>query len=108
MTGRFAMDELAVRLEELIEVLEAADERYWARCMRRALEQINANRLAGVSQVLAAFGGEDTFSDLVLLPQLEAADRRRFVVMNRRLEHLRTTIFELANEVASSTASPRT
>ncbi len=60
------------------------------------------NRLAGVSRVLAAYGGEDTFSDLELLVDSEDGERR--LLANRRLERLRNRIHELADGIASGTA----
>ena len=99
------MDELAHRVEELIALLDHAREPYWKLWMERALVMLDDNRLAGVSRVLAAYGGEDTFSDLVLSPDLADRAPHKFSAQNERLVELRDSIFELANIVSSGTAS---
>lgn len=101
------MDALAERLEELIALLDTADEHYWRRFMVRALARIDDHQLAGVSQVLAAYRGQDTFSDLELSPELAQRAPHRHQARNARLTELRTEIFELANTVASGTADPQ-
>lgn len=101
------MDALAERLAELIALLETADEHYWRRWMTRALARIDDHRLAGVSQVLAAYGGEDTFSDLELSPELAEQTPHRHQARNARLKELRTEIFDLANAVTSAVAGPQ-
>ena len=58
------MDALAQELAALISLLEEAGEPFWQRWMQAALARIDNNELAGVSRVLAAYGGADTFSDL--------------------------------------------
>jgi len=99
------MDALAHRVEALIALLDHAEEPYWKLWMERALVLLDDNRLAGVSRVLAAYGGQDTFSDLVLSPQLADSAPHRFSALNEQLEELRSSIFELANIVSSGTAS---
>ncbi len=101
------MDALAERLAELIALLETANEAYWRRWMTRALARIDDHQLAGVSQVLAAYGGQDTFSDLELSPELAAQTPHRHQARNARLTELRSEIFELANAVTSATAGPQ-
>jgi len=86
--------ELEVRLEELIGLLEAADETFWLRFMSRGLREVRERRLAGVTYVLGCYGGESTFSDATL----GRAD------LDRRLAHLRTSIFEVANHIAARSA----
>ena len=97
-------EELAVRLEELIELLDAADERLWLRYMRRGLQHVRERRLAGATYVLGCYGGENTFSDLVVARGSESGDSTRYLVLNRRLHHLRDSIFRLANDIASRSA----
>lgn len=99
------MDALAERLGELIVLLETAGEPYWARWMRRALDRIDDNRLAGVSQVLAAYAGEASFSDLELAPDLAGMQPHRHRALNQRLVELRDEIHRLADTVASGTAT---
>lgn len=101
------MDALAERLAELIALLVTADEHYWRRWMTRALARIDDHQLGGVSQVLAAYGGKDTFSDLELSPELAQQAPHRHQARNARLKELRTEIFELANAVTSAVAGPQ-
>lgn len=99
------MDALAARVEELIILLDRAGEPYWVRWMQRALDRIDDNKLAGVSQVLAAYGGQDSFSDLEVTPELAVSAPHRHRALNERLVELRSEIHDLANTVASGTAS---
>lgn len=101
------MDDLEDRLREAIELLEDCGEPYWARRMGMALAGVEANRLGGVSQVLGTFGGEGTFSDLVILREREETDPRAFAVANARLTTLRNTLFRLADGISNATASIR-
>lgn len=98
------MDDLEDRLDELLLLLDECGERYWHRRMSMARAGVVANRLGGVSQVLGAYGGEDTFSDLELRPELRATDPQRHLLLNRRLEHLRNILFRLANSISNATA----
>lgn len=107
MTALTPMDALAERLAELIELLKTADEHYWRRWMTRALARIDDHQLAGISQVLAAYGGQDTFSDLELSAELAANAPHRHQARNARLTELRTEIYELANAVTSAVAGPQ-
>jgi len=99
------MDALAERLAALIELLDAAGETYWSRWMQRALARIDDNQLAGVSQVLAAYAGEGSFSDLELNPELGESQPHRHRARNEHLAELRDEIHRLADTVASGTAS---
>lgn len=101
------MDALAERLSELIALLETADEQYWRRWMLRALARIDDHQLAGVSQVLAAYGGQDTFSDLELSAELAVEAPHRHQARNARLIELRMEIYNLANAVTSAVAGPQ-
>jgi hypothetical protein len=94
------MDDLEARLEELLDLLAEHREPYWHRRLSAALDGVRANRLGGVSQVLGVYGGEDTFSDLVLAP----ADPARATVANRELVRLRDRVFELADGISNATA----
>lgn len=101
------MDALAERLAELIALLETSEEYYWRRWMTRALARIDDHQLAGVSGVLAAYGGQDTFSDLELSPELAQSAPHRHQARNARLTELRTEIYELANTVTTAVAGPQ-
>lgn len=102
MTAKF--EELSARLEELLVLLEDADELLWLRFMNQAARKVRKKTLAGVTYVLGCYGGEDTFSDLVIHPQLKTRDPRRYQLSNKRLKHLRSTIFTLANDIAASSS----
>lgn len=104
MSFRSPMDDLEDRLREMIDLLERCEERYWALRMSMALKGVEANRLGGVSQVLATFGGEDTMSDLVVLGEREAQDPERYLRANRQLVQLRDSLFRLANDISNATA----
>lgn len=100
-------EELTARVEELIALLEEAREEYWLRMLRRALPRVRDRQLVGVTDLLGNYGGADTFSDLVIGERWKEQNHTRWVVQNRKLVHLRTSIFDLANEIASRTARDR-
>lgn len=101
---RSPMDELEDRLRDLVALLEDCGEPYWQRRTQMALNAVEANRLGGISQVLATFGGEGTLSDLELLTDARERDPRRHLLVNRRLDQLRSALFRLADGISSSVA----
>jgi hypothetical protein len=86
--------ELEVRLEALLHLLDEGGETFWQRYLDRALAEVRERRLTGVTYVLGCYGGEATFSDLTLDEP----------ALDRRLTHLRTTVFTLANALAAGAA----
>jgi hypothetical protein len=98
-----AMAALERALDELIALLGRSGEDFWCRRLARARALVAEDRLAGVSAALATFGGEGTLSDLVLRPTVE--DPALALLANRHLARLRTEVFELADRIASGTAS---
>jgi hypothetical protein len=95
---------LASDLRELIALLEEADERFWVPYLRRGLKQVVEHKLAGATFVLGCFGGEDTFSDLVIGRQWETTEPLRFHNLNARLDVLRTRVFDSANAITARRA----
>ena len=96
--------ELGAAVRELIGLLEEVDERedgFWLPYLRRGLRLIEENKLAGATAVLGCFGGEDTFSDLVIGRSLEKTDPLRFANLNARLGALRNRTFDTASAIAS-------
>jgi hypothetical protein len=86
--------ELEVRLDTLISLLDEAEETFWRRYLARAINDVRERRLTGVTYVLGCYGGEETFSDLTLGTQ----------ALDARLVQLRTSIFAIADAIASSAA----
>ncbi len=97
-------DDLADALRQLIALLDEADERFWVPYLKRGLRQVEENRLSGATFVLGCYGGEDTFSDLVIGGDWQSTDRLKFQNLNRRLEHLRTRVFDAADAITSRRA----
>jgi len=95
---------LARDVEELIGLLDEADERFWIPYLNRGLQMVKGNRLAGATFILGCFGGEETFSDLVIGRHLESTEPLRFRNLNLRLGTLRTRVFESANAITSRRA----
>lgn len=93
--------ELERSVEELIALLEEENERFWITYLRRGLAQVVENRLSGATFILGCYGGEATFSDLVIGRRWETSDPLRFRNLNARLNHLRTHTFEAANVITS-------
>lgn len=100
-------DELGAAVRALIGLLEevppvsGGQEKFWLSYLRRGLVQIDARKLAGATAVLGCFGGEDTFSDLVIGRDLEAGEPLRFRNLNARLGELRNRTFDTASAIAS-------
>ncbi len=99
LAAEFSKLELA--LEQLIDLLEAEDEKHWARYLARGLPDITSGRLAGATYVLGCYGGEDTLSDLIVARDRAAADPQGFADVNARLTEVRTRVFESASAIAS-------
>ena len=100
-------DELGAAVRALIGLLEEVapvaegQEKYWLSYLRRGLAQIDEHKLAGATAVLGCFGGEDTFSDLVLGRNFEAEEPLKFRNLNARLGELRNRTFDTASAIAS-------
>lgn len=94
-----AVRELIGLLEEVAAV-ESVDS-FWLPYLRRGLRMIDENKLAGATAVLGCFGGEDTFSDLVIGRSLEQVEPLKFRNLNARLGVLRTRTYETASAIAS-------
>ena len=88
-------------LVALLGLLEEADERFWRNTLARGLNQIREKKLAGATYVLGCFGGQDTFSDLVIGSRYSESEPLRFRNLNARLTELRTRTFESANAIAA-------
>ncbi|MEZ5550794.1 MAG: hypothetical protein R3E82_07900 [Pseudomonadales bacterium] len=100
-------DELGDAVRALIGLLEevapvaGGQEKFWLTYLRRGLMQIDEHKLAGATAVLGCFGGEDTFSDLVIGRDLEVSEPLRFRNLNARLVELRNRTFDTASAIAS-------
>ena len=97
-------DELERAVRETIGLLEEVDgQKYWLIMFRRALLSIEAKELAGATSVLSCFGGEDTFSDLILEQSFKEDESLHIRNLNLRLDRLRGKMFESAKRIASRT-----
>lgn len=96
--------ELADSVSQLIALLEESGDRFWIPYLKRGLAQVRENRLSGATFILGCFGGEDTFSDLVIGRTLEQSDPLAFRNLNARLLELRNQAFERANAITSRRA----
>jgi hypothetical protein len=92
---------LEEHLNRLIALLDEDGETFWSGYLRRGLAQVKAHRLSGATFVLGCFGGQDTFSDLTLGEQWASEEPLRVKNLNERLTHLRTEVFQSANNIAS-------
>ncbi|HEX7037034.1 MAG TPA: hypothetical protein VF210_14760 [Pseudomonadales bacterium] len=96
--------ELAESVSELIVLLEESGDPFWIPYLQRGLAQVRENRLSGATFILGCYGGEDTFSDLVIARTLEQSDPAAFRDLNARLNALRNQTFERANAITSRRA----
>ncbi len=99
LTDQF--DALSHQLRQTISLLEESDDRFWIAFLQRGLRQVEERRLSGATFVLGCYGGEDTFSDVVIAQQWAESDPLNHRNANARLHALRNAIFESANAIAS-------
>ena len=92
---------LAHQLRQTISLLEESDDKFWIAFLKRGLRQVDERRLSGATFVLGCYGGQDTFSDVVIARQWEDTDPLQFRNANARLQVLRNGIFESASAIAS-------
>ena len=102
-----SFSELEARLDSLLDLLKEAEAQQWLGPMQRAHNLIRQRDLAGAALLLDAYRGAQGFNTLVLAEPLQARNPARYVILNHKLEHLRTTIFVVAGELASTTARGR-
>lgn len=95
---------LGDHISQLIGLLEESDDRFWIPYLRRGLARVREHKLAGATFVLGCYGGEETFSDLVIGRRFEREEPLRFRNLNARLSQLRTRTFESANAITSRRA----
>jgi len=103
MAGPLAeqFDTLALLLRQTISLLEESDERFWVAYLQRGLRQVDEHRLSGATFVLGCYGGQDTFSDVVIARHWEHDAPLQFKNANARLKRLRDDIFASASIIAS-------
>lgn len=97
-------EELGDCVDQLIGLLEESGDRFWIAYLRRGLKDVRAHKLAGATFILGCYGGEATFSDLVIAGDLAQSDPLRHRNLNARLSELRTRTFESANAITSRRA----
>ena len=85
----------------LVSLLDEAGETFWVDTLTRGLAQVEERRLSGVTFVLGCYGGQDSFSDLVIGERWQRANPLKYQNLNARLQHLRTRTFESAKVIAS-------
>ena len=94
-------DHLARQLRQVISLLEESQDPFWITSLTRGLRHIDEHRLAGATFVLGCFGGQDTFSDVVIGQQWQDTQPLQFRNLNARLKRHRDEIFTSANAIAS-------
>jgi hypothetical protein len=97
-------DRLGDSISQLIALLEESGDGFWIPYLQRGLAQVRENRLSGATFILGCYGGENTFSDLVIGRPLEQSDPPAFRELNARLLALRNQTFEHANAITSRRA----
>lgn len=89
-------------LEELITVLETANQPGWRDWMREAQTKLKRQDLTGITNILSAYGGMGSFSDLVIgwtdTPTGPVWDEAG-TQLDNDLMRLRTRAWELADEI---------
>ena len=94
-------DSLAHKIRQVISLLEESDDRFWIAFLKRGLRQVNEHRLSGATFILGCYGGEDTFSDVVIGSQWEDSEPLQYRNANARLKILRDGMFVAADAIAS-------
>lgn len=99
LSGQFAA--LSQQLNQLISLLEESEDRFWVAYIKRGLKQVDENKLAGATFILGCYGGEDTFSDVVIATHWQQDNPLKYQNANARLGQLRNEIFSTASAIAS-------
>ena len=94
-------DTLAHLLRQTISLLQESEDKFWVAYLQRGLRQVEERKLAGATFVLGCYGGQDTFSDVVIGSHWQEAEPLKFKNANARLQTLRTEVFESAGAIAS-------
>ena len=88
-------------LSNTIGLLEESGDTFWCAFLKRALVQVQENRLSGATMVLGCYNGQDSFSDLVIGEHIRQTDELAYANLNQRLQHLRNEVFQSASAIAS-------
>ena len=99
LTDQF--EDLSRQLRQLISLLEECDDRFWIAFLERGLHMVDRHHLSGATFVLGCYGGQDTFSDVVIGRQWEENQPLQFKNANARLSALRDDVFTTASAIAS-------
>lgn len=94
--------QLVAVLDQLIELLESEGERHWSCWIRRSRERILACDYSGIELLLRAYGGMGSFNDFSLRAGADTREskvRQTARAIDRRLDELRTTAWDLAEAV---------
>lgn len=97
-------EQLGDSVSQLIALLQESGDSFWIPYLERGLAQVRQHRLSGVTFILGCYGGEETFSDLVIGRRLEQSDPLAFRNLNARLSELRNRTFDDANAITSRRA----
>ncbi len=91
---------LCERLAQTIELLDSVNEVFWANWLRKGLGLIQDEDFAGIEQVYAAFGGMGSFNDVYVaaINGHRVLEKDRDTI-NRKLDNLRTELFELVQTI---------
>jgi hypothetical protein len=96
------IQKLSKVFDEIVQLLEASGEKYWANWMLEAKDGLKYSNDYGIEHILAAYGGMGSFTDLVLYQKVENGRIKWTVfdrIRNSRLSKLRTRAWELANAI---------
>jgi hypothetical protein len=97
-------EQLGDSVSQIIALLHESGDGFWIPYLERGLAQVRQNRLSGATFILGCYGGEETFSDLVIGRRFEDKDPLVFRNLNSRLSELRSRAFEDANAITSRRA----
>jgi len=87
-------------LEKIVELLRTHGEQHWSEWLARDLELIRMGDAYGIQNLLSAYGGMGSFTDLYLCPengsQIAESEVRP---VNKKLRRLASQAYDLARQI---------
>ncbi len=93
--------QLVQSLNRLVQILEEANQPFWAECFIKARKRIIKSDYSGVELVLGTYGGMGSFNDLVIRYIIKGPDSN-YINTNDEMDELREIIYSLAQELKIS------
>jgi hypothetical protein len=94
--------ELIEVLNQLVEILESANECHWSEILKKSKLRIEKSDYSGIEMLLGSYGGMGSFNDLIIYQPsgiVEVNFTRDEIIANEELDKLRTKAWDLADNI---------